>query len=535
MPSTMPAGSVINLPDLTFDNAFLRALPADRERNGTSRDVFNAAYSYIVPTPVAAPRLLSWATDAAALLGLGGLENPADVDLAAHVFTGNHLLPGMTPYATCYGGHQFGNWAGQLGDGRAIMLGEALGPDGQRWEIQLKGAGKTPYSRWADGRAVLRSSIREYVCSEAMHHLGVPTTRALCLVGTGEGVERDMFYDGRSRTEPGAIVTRLAPSFIRFGHLEIHAVRGDNALLQALLDHVITQHFPRLGQPSEEVYLAWFEEVCRRTAVMMAHWMRVGFVHGVMNTDNLSVLGLTIDYGPYGWLDNFDTNFTPNTTDRGGRYSFGNQPQIGAWNLACLAQALMPLVNDADALHIGLAAYKQTFESTHFHFMRDKLGLPQGGEEQDGMDLVEKLFALFDQVETDMAIFFRSLSALTHAPADAALQQLAPAFYQAPTESTQRDLHAWVSDWQARIAASPEDPAARVTRMNHANPWLIPRNWIVQQVINAAEEGDLAPLEQLMSAIRAPYTAQPDRADWAGRRPNWARHAAGCSALSCSS
>ena len=239
------------------------------------------------------------------------------------------------------GGHQFGHWAGQLGDGRAISLGEAVLADGQRRELQLKGAGPTPYSRSADGRAVLRSSIREFLCSEAMHHLGIPTTRALSLVGTGEGVVRDMFYDGHPEVEPGAIVCRVAPSFLRFGHFELPSQRGDTSLLQALADFCIARDFPHLRGRGEPLYADWFAEVCERTARLVAGWMRVGFVHGVLNTDNMSILGLAIDYGPYGWIDAYDPDWTPNTTDATGRrYRFGWQPRVANWNLGQLARAL---------------------------------------------------------------------------------------------------------------------------------------------------------------------------------------------------
>ena len=248
---------------------------------------------------------------------------------AVEVLAGNRVLEGMAPYAARYGGHQFGVWAGQLGDGRAITLAEIAAPDGRRHDVQLKGAGRTPYSRTADGRAVLRSSVREFICSEAMHWLGVPTTRALALVATGESVIRDMFYDGNPEPEPGAIVCRVAPTFVRFGNFEILAAHDEIDTLRRLADYVIVRHFPELGTPSAEVYARWFREVCRRTAVMVAEWTRVGFVHGVMNTDNMSVLGLTIDYGPYGWLEGFDPMWTPNTTDaQGRRYRFGAQPQI---------------------------------------------------------------------------------------------------------------------------------------------------------------------------------------------------------------
>ena len=291
---------------------------------------------------------------------LGASPPRSSTGAVAEVLGGNRVLPGMQPYAARYGGHQFGHWAGQLGDGRAITLGEVVGPDGARQDLQLKGAGPTPYSRTADGRAVLRSSVREFMCSEAMHHLGVPTTRALSLVSTGESVVRDMFYDGHPQAEPGAIVCRVAPSFVRFGNFEILAAHQELDALKRLADYVIATHFPELGAPSAEAYARWFEEICRRTAVMIAEWMRVGFVHGVMNTDNMSILGLTIDYGPYGWLEGFDPGWTPNTTDAGGRrYRYGNQPQIAQWNLVRLANALFPLIERQGCAGTGIGGVRR--------------------------------------------------------------------------------------------------------------------------------------------------------------------------------
>ena len=281
---------------LNFDNRFVRELPADPHVGPQRRQVHGALYSWVEPTPVPAPRLRAHSPEVAALLDI----DPAFITTPefAEVFGGNALIEGMQPYAANYGGHQFGHWAGQLGDGRAINLGEVVNERGERWELQLKGAGPTPYSRTADGRAVLRSSVREFLCSEAMHHLGVPTTRALCLVATGEQVIRDMFYDGNPKVEPGAVVCRVAPSFIRFGNFELPASRSDAALLNRLIEFTIQRDFPELSGEGEQRRAEWFGQVCERTARMVAHWMRLGFVHGVMNTDNMSILGLTIDYGP---------------------------------------------------------------------------------------------------------------------------------------------------------------------------------------------------------------------------------------------
>ena len=284
------------LESLAFTNRFTRGLPADTEERNTRRQVRGACFSRVKPTPVARPELVAHAREVAELLDLE--VTPENENDFAEVFGGNRLLPNMDPFAMCYGGHQFGNWAGQLGDGRAINLGEVVNSRGQHLTLQLKGAGPTPYSRTADGMAVLRSSIREFICSEAMHHLGVPTTRALSLVVTGERVMRDMFYDGNPAYEPGAVVCRVAPSFTRFGNFQIFAARQEMDQLRQLTDFTLRNDFPHLGEPSRETYAAMFDEVCRTTAAMVAHWMRVGFVHGVMNTDNMSILGLTIDYGP---------------------------------------------------------------------------------------------------------------------------------------------------------------------------------------------------------------------------------------------
>ena len=302
-----------SLDAMTFDNRFVRELPADPETANHRRQVIGACYSRVLPTKVARPQLVAYSREVARQLDL--TSEVCESDDFIQVFAGNRLSAGMDSYATCYGGHQFGHWAGQLGDGRAINLGEVVNRQGERLALQLKGAGPTPYSRTADGLAVLRSSVREFLCSEAMHHLGVPTTRALSLILSGEQVIRDMFYDGHPKAELGAVVCRVAPSFTRFGNFEIFTARGDVARLRQLVDYTIRTDFPHLGEPSPEVYLTWFQEVCRRTAEMIVHWQRVGFVHGVMNTDNMSILGLTIDYGPYGWLENYDPKWTPNTTD----------------------------------------------------------------------------------------------------------------------------------------------------------------------------------------------------------------------------
>src|SRR5918999_1072261 len=349
-----------------FEASFVRELPADPVLTNIPRPVTNAAYTRVDPTPVAAPRLLAWSDDLGEYLGIA---RSAQTGPAVEILAGNRILPGMQPYAARYGGHQFGQWAGQLGDGRAITLGEVIATDGSRQELQLKGAGKTPYSRTADGRAVLRSSLREFLCSEAMYYLGVPTTRALSLVATGEVVIRDMFYDGNPAPEPGAVVCRVSPSFVRFGNFQLPAAHNETGTLKRLTDYVISHHY------AGSDYAGFFREVCRRTALLMVDWMRLGFVHGVMNTDNMSILGLTIDYGPYGWLEGYDPLWTPNTTDaHGRRYAYGQQPHIAQWNLVRLAEALLPLVAK-EQLEQGLALYAETFNAGWQRAFAAKLGL----------------------------------------------------------------------------------------------------------------------------------------------------------------
>jgi serine/tyrosine/threonine adenylyltransferase len=528
----------VDLTGLPFDNSFVRELPADPRPGNEPRDVSDACYTRVDPTPVRAPRLLAWAAAAGELLGASPPESA--VGPVAEILGGNRVLPGMQPYAARYGGHQFGQWAGQLGDGRAITLAEVLAPDGRRYDLQLKGAGRTPYSRFADGRAVLRSSVREFLCSEAMHHLGVPTTRALSLVETGEKVTRDMFYDGRPRDEPGAVVCRVAPSFVRFGNFEIHAAQQELSTLKRLADYVLALHFRELGAPSPTTYAAWYHEICRRTAVMVADWMRVGFVHGVMNTDNMSILGLTIDYGPYGWLEGFDPSWTPNTTDAGRRrYAYGSQPQIAAWNLARLAEALAPLIEDRAALEQGLEVFAGSYERASGEILARKLGvaaLDRPGDAQLLGDLFEGLQA----VETDMTLFFRGLAAVPLDPAAddrARIEPLRRAFYAddafAP-EAVAR-LAGWLGRYVQRVRQDSLSAEERGERMRRANPKYVPRNYLAQQAIDALEQGDASFLTRLMGVLERPYDDQPEHDALADRRPEWARRKPGCSALSCSS
>ena len=453
--------------------------------------------------------------------------------------SGNRLLPGMLGYASCYGGHQFGQWAGQLGDGRAILLGEAINRRGQRFELQLKGAGPTPYARRADGRAVLRSSIREFLCSEAMHHLGVPTTRALSLVASGDSVVRDMFYDGHPIAEPGAIVCRVAPSFTRFGHFELLAARGEHALLQRLVDFTIARDFPALLAAPGQKLAVWFREVCERTARLMAHWLRVGFVHGVMNTDNMSILGLTIDYGPYGWVDNFDPAWTPNTTDASSRrYCFARQPEIARWNLERLADALTPLLPKTKKsaplaeLAAAIAHYDEVYSDEFCNAFAAKLGL-RSWTPADG-ELLGELFELMHLAEIDMTEFFRQLARLDIGQPDP--EVLREAFYREDLrQQFAPDLARWLARYRARLRHDGQAAEGSIAAMNRANPRFVLRNYLAQQAIERAEQGDTQHIHELLEVLRRPFDEQPGRAAFSARRPDWARHKAGCSTLSCSS
>ncbi|GAB6141445.1 YdiU family protein [Methylosoma difficile] len=528
---------------LHFDNRFVATLPGDEEQDNFRRQVYGASYSKVLPTPVKKPQLVSYSLEVANLLGLNAEDCQSEA--FTEIFAGNLLVDGMAPYATCYGGHQFGYWAGQLGDGRAINLGEILNGQGQRWALQLKGAGLTPYSRSADGLAVLRSSVREFLCSEAMHHLGVPTTRALSLVLTGETVVRDMFYNGNPQRELGAIVCRVAPSFTRFGSFQLPASRDDFDLLKQLLDYTIRTDFadwlPADAEWNTNLYCQWFAEVCRRTAAMIVHWQRVGFVHGVMNTDNMSILGLTIDYGPYGWLEDYDPNWTPNTTDAGERrYRYGNQPQIAFWNLGQLANALYLLVKRAEPLKQALDEYTQAFGAGWQTMMADKLGLASYQAETDD-DLYADLLSLLPQVETDMTLFFRNLANLEKAKADdtdaALIAPLLDAYYvpEQLDDAYKNRLGSWLRRYLARLQAEPQTDQQRRTAMNAVNPKFVLRNYLAQLAIDQAEQGDFSGVNELLDVLRHPYDEQPGKERYAAKRPDWARTRAGCSMLSCSS
>ncbi len=515
------------LDSLIFDNVSLRALPIDPETKNERRQIREALHALLQPTPCPDPQIVAYSRDVADLLGLD--EATCESRQFAEVFAGNQLLSGMQPHATCYGGHQFGSWAGQLGDGRAINLGEVIAADGSSQMLQLKGAGETPFSRTADGLAVLRSSVREFLCSEAMHHLGIPTTRALSLCTTGRSVWRDMFYDGNPKEEPGAVVCRVAPSFLRFGHFEILAARRENQLLKQLADFTINTYFPESAALTDERerYVHWFAEVCDRTAALVVHWMRTGFVHGVMNTDNLSILGLTIDYGPYGWLDSYDPEWTPNTSDSGGRYCYRNQPPIAQWNLIRLANAILPLIDEPAPLENCLQGFAEQYTRRAEAMTASKLGLKTYAE-----PLATSLFSFLGQVETDMTLFYRALADLPRD--DLRANALVDTLYRPDVDALEA-LQVWLDQYARALKNQGIEDAARRQAMNANNPAFILRNFLAQEAIDRAESGDFAGIHALLEASRRPYDPLPKDSPFNRKRPDWARAKTGCSQLSCSS
>ena len=505
-----------SLGSLNWISRFTDETPGDNQVGGLPRQVPGVCWSRVNPTPTPNPIIRIWSSEMAEELSLEAKEND--------ILGGQKLSSEMHPYAQRYGGHQFGNWAGQLGDGRAITLGE-VDTGEEIFELQLKGSGVTPYSRFADGKAVLRSSIREFLCSEAMHHLCVPTTRALSLVTTGEDVVRDILYDGRPAAEPGAIICRVAPSFIRFGSFQIHSMSGDLGTLRSLVDYTVKHHFPEYNIQTDDGIIEWLKSIADKTALMIAHWMRIGFVHGVMNTDNMSIHGLTIDYGPYGWLEDFNPDWTPNTTDSGRkRYKFGNQAQIGGWNYARLLESMAPLLEQPNKLHKVLDYYYETYQNYNNQMWAEKLGLDVFNTGDD--KLITELTALLQSVETDMTIFFRLLSSIK----EPEVSHLTYAFYSRENIPKQ-EWNVWLNKWWSRVKQNPDQE-----KMKLANPKYVLRNWMAQLAIDAAEGEDYSVAIELYELLRKPYMEQPEYEEkWFKKRPEWARHRVGCSMLSCSS
>ncbi|MCS0580290.1 YdiU family protein [Massilia pinisoli] len=487
---------------MPFDNGFAELPPA--------------FYTRRMPTPLPAPYFVAASARAAQLVGLDAADLAID-DFVA-VFTGNEVPSRAQPLAAVYSGHQFGHWAGQLGDGRAILLGDIAGPQG-RMELQLKGAGMTPYSRMGDGRAVLRSSIREFLCSEAMAALGVPTTRALVVTGSNKGVIRETM-------ETAAVVTRMAPSFVRFGSFEHWRYRDKPEELRILADYVIKTFYPDLsGAPNP--YLALLEEVTRRTGILIAHWQAVGFMHGVMNTDNMSILGITLDYGPFGFMESFDVDHICNHTDQGGRYSYANQVPVGHWNCYALANALLPLIDDQEAAQAALDVYIDAYGTKFDELLHAKLGLTTTHEGDRA--LADAMFQLMQDNKVDFTLFFRRLGDLRldvaeseREAADAPLRDL---FLDRPA------FDAWTAQYRARLRQEGSVDAARRVAMHAVNPKYILRNYLAQVAIEKAQNGDYSEVARLLSVLERPFDDQPEHEAYAALPPDWAAHLE----VSCSS
>lgn len=510
--------------------SFSKELPADPVSDNYPRQVFGACFSYVSSKIPKKPELLHVSKEYLKELSL----TVSDQNEFLNVMSGAQSFNDFKSFAMCYGGHQFGHWAGQLGDGRAINIAE-LEIEGKPFQFQLKGSGPTPYSRTADGLAVLRSSIREYLCSEAMHHLGVPTTRALSLVKTGDMVPRDMLYNGNQQDELGAIVCRVAPSFIRFGNFDIFGARKEINVLEDLIKYTIKNHFPHLGEPSKETYLKFFREVTLSTKDLMVHWQRVGFVHGVMNTDNLSILGLTIDYGPYGWLEDYNPGWTPNTTDaQHHRYAYGNQPKIALWNLTQLANAIYPLINEVEPFQEILDEYKTTYLRDYQLMMNSKLGLYESAP--DSL-FTAQLEELLQTSEVDMTLFFRELSNRSLNDFDDFWAIIEFASYKSEEilSESKSDWQTWYLDYHTKLGSESLDVDTRQVKMKAVNPKYVLRNYMAQLAIDDANEGNYDLIDELYQLLLKPYDEQPEMEKWYAKRPDWAKHKVGCSMLSCSS
>lgn len=500
-PETLPPVRHSTLSELPLSNSFA-ALPP-------------AFYTRLASSPLPSPYLVCASPAAAELIQLD--LSVCESDEFIQVFSGNARHAQSMPLAAVYSGHQFGVWAGQLGDGRAILLGDAAAPSvdpNGTLELQLKGAGMTPYSRMGDGRAVLRSSIREFLCSEAMVALGIPTSRALCVIGSDLRVMRET-------PESTAVVTRMAPSFVRFGSFEhwYHNDRQDE--LKQLADYVIERSYPEL-QSAANPYLALLEEVTRRTAELVAQWQAVGFMHGVLNTDNMSILGLTLDYGPFGFMEAYEPAHICNHTDQQGRYSYKMQPQIGHWNCYALGQALLPLIGEVDAVHAALKIYQPAFTAKLNALWHQKLGLLTQHDEDES--LIDALLVIMQKNKVDFTLLFRKLSGL-RIDQPAMDTELRDMFIDRAAFDT------WAVQYRARLVQENSDDATRRQRMNAVNPKYVLRNYLAQVAIERAQQKDFSEVSKLLDILQFPFDEQPEHDSYAALPPDWA----GSLEVSCSS
>ncbi|MED6237759.1 hypothetical protein ATANTOWER_007206 [Ataeniobius toweri] len=511
----------------------IEALPVDEIDGNFVRTVKNCIFSRSNPTPLSGSlRLAAVSKDV--------IEGILDLDVAVTwsedfllYASGAKLLPGSAPLAHRYGGHQFGYWAGQLGDGRAHLLGQYLNRNGETWELQLKGSGKTPYSRFGDGRAVIRSSVREFLCSEAMHFLGVPTSRAASLIVSEEPVLRDQFYNGNVKTERGAVVLRLAKSWFRFGSLEILAENGEIDLLKKLLNFVIGEHFSWIHSDDPDKYLVFFSTVVTETAQLIAQWISVGFAHGVCNTDNFSLLSVTIDYGPFGFMDSYDPNFVPNSSDDEGRYRIGAQAEVGLFNLEKLLVALSPVLTQGQKKQatIILKGYLDIYQMRLQQLFKDKLGFLGDDEEEEDDHLIVLLLKMMEDTRSDFTMTFRQLS-------EVSTNQLRSRNFTQMWALEDLSSHKLFSDWlivylQRLSRPQSESDLHRQQRMKRVNPRYVLRNWMAESAIRRAEESDFSEVELLHHILSSPFVTQDSAevAGYAARPPLWANRLK----VSCSS
>ncbi|HKS14811.1 MAG TPA: YdiU family protein [Pseudomonas sp.] len=483
------------LDELTFDNRF--ALLGD------------AFSTQVLPEPIAEPRLVVASESAMALIDLDPAE--AQTPIFAEIFAGHKLWQEADPRAMVYSGHQFGGYSPRLGDGRGLLLGEVVNDAGEHWDLHLKGAGQTPYSRMGDGRAVLRSSIREFLASEALQALGIPSSRALCVIGSSTPVWRE-------KRESAAMLLRMAQSHVRFGHFEYFYYTRQPEQQQLLIDHVLTLHYPDCAD-AEQPYLAMFRAIVERNAELIARWQAYGFCHGVMNTDNMSILGITFDFGPFAFLDDFDAHFICNHSDDSGRYSYSNQVPIAHWNLSALAQALTPFI-EVEALKEALGLFLPLYEAQYLDLMRRRLGFTTA--ETDDKQLIERLLKLMQPGAVDYTLFFRRLG---DQPVSEALNLVRDDFVDLA------GFDQWALDYQARCTREPGNADGRRERMHAVNPLYILRNYLAQRAIEAAERGDYSEVRQLHEVLRRPFEEQPGMEAYAERPPEWGKHLE----ISCSS
>ncbi|XP_068199623.1 protein adenylyltransferase SelO-like [Antennarius striatus] len=507
----------------------LETFPPDEVDGNFVRTVNNCIFSKSMPTPLKGPlRLAAVSKDV--------IEGILDIDMAAtqsdeflRYASGDRLLPGSVPLAHRYGGHQFGYWAGQLGDGRAHSLGQYKNRNGEVWELQLKGSGKTPYSRSGDGRAVIRSSVREFLCSEAMHFLGVPTSRAASLIVSDEPVLRDRFYNGNVKTERGAIVLRLAKSWFRIGSLEILAQSGEVDLQRKMLNFVIDEHFSSIHSDDPDKYLVFYSTIVNETAHLIAQWMSVGFAHGVCNTDNFSLLSITIDYGPFGFMESYNPNFVPNTSDDEGRYRIGAQANVGLFNLEKLLMALSPVFSEKQQKEakVILKGFVEIYQMRFYQLFKAKLGLL--GEEEDDGYLIAFLLKMMEDTQSDFTMTFRQLS-------EVSLEQLQRKNITQMWALEDLSSHLLFADWLnmylLRLSRQQNDLDRR-RRMKSVNPRYVLRNWMAEAAIGKAEVNDFSEVELLYGILSSPFVTQEtaEEAGYAARPPPWAKRLK----VSCSS